>query len=726
MMLRDYQQKVSDLIDDAMARGKRSLAVMVPTGGGKTHIISHRAKIAGCQTVDIAHRQELVYQISMALARDGVTHRILAPDNVANYIVKRQHHAFGRSYVDGGAPHTVASVDTIISRMDDLGNWPKQVGLAQIDEAHHVVGGKDNPEPNKWARGLSIFPNARVIGWSATWGRADRKPLTFFEELIFGPTVAELMERGFLCKYQIYGPPPSIDLSTVPVTASGDFSPAKLAEAAHGERSTIVGDMIQHYGKLTPGMVGLAFCVDVALAKETAERFNAAAGSQVAVWMSARETNDAVRQGNIEKLARGDIKLICNVDLLGEGVDVPRVEVILDGAPTESLSRYLQRFGRLLRPSPGKDMGYYCDLVGNVMRHGLPDQPRHWSLEQPEKRKRTPNDETALKACPECFQVFEVFLPACPHCGWRPVPREGGARRPEEVDGDLLLYSEELLASMRARAAEIVGPAPAGSNTHAVNAWDQRAMVQEHLRRSIDQWAGVQHAKGMEMGAIYRLFWHRFGIDTGTAATLGRPQAVALDAKIWEDINNGCARPKDAGPVPAVVVERDEADKIDGVKPRWNDERNRWLVGVKKPNGDGERIDYPFKKEEMAWKAARWVKDNPGKLLPKYLDKREIKEKKGEFRAYVNKKHIGYFKSEKEKLEAIEKYRKKHNLGPQRKPKGNGGKIQCNIYDRNLRKTVNLGRFNSHDEKLKAQDNYRKLHNLPRKFTKVKANEDRD
>lgn len=618
MTLRPYQQKVSDQIDEAFARGRKAVAALVPTGGGKTHIISHQTKKANCLTVDIAHRQELVFQISMALARDGIFHRILAPDAVSNYIRSRHHGLLGRAFIDPQAPHTVASVDTILSRMDDLGNWPKQVSLAQTDEAHHCL------IDNKWGKGLSLFINARKIGWSATWHRADRKSLKFgagglFEELIIGPSVSDLMGAGFLARYRIYGPPPSIDVSGVSVTPSGDFSGAQLRREAHSVRSTIVGDMVNHYGKLAPGRVGIAFNVDVELAKETAERFNNANGSVIAVWMSSRETDDRTRQGNIEALARGDLKLICNVDLLGEGVDVPRVEVILDGAPTMSLSRYLQRFGRLLRPFPGKFEGIYCDLVGNVLRHGLPDQDRTWSLEVPEKRKKLPNDESALKACPECFHVFEVFKPRCPHCGWKPVPREGGARRPEEVDGDLLEYSVELLDSLRAKAAEIAGPVPRNVNQHVADAWDQRARVQEQLRASMDRWAGVQVEKGMEISTVYRLFFHRFGIDVATAATLGRQQAATLDGKVWEDINNGCSRPKYAGGVPAVEVERDDADKqsVKGViNSRFDKSTQRWKCV---PKISGKNKPYYFKTKEKCQVACDWCNANPGQYLPDEL-----------------------------------------------------------------------------------------------------------
>lgn len=475
----------------------------------------------------------------MALARDGISHRIIAPDSVSRFIIEKQIAEYNRNYIDPRSSHTVASVDMLLARAETFDNWPRQVALVQTDEGHHCLA------DNKWGRALNMFPAALHIAWTGTAMRPDRRSLRrgmcedgitplggVYDELVIGPSTADLLAQGHLCPYRIYGPPPSIDMGGLGATASGDYSPAELRKRAH--KSTVTGDMVQHYLKLTPGKVGIAFLVDVEQAKETAERFNAA--GVPAAWMSSRETDDRTRVRTLEALRNGTLHMICNVGLLGEGVDVPRVEVVCDGCPTMSLVRYLQVFGRLLRNFPGKAYGVYIDLVGNVVRHGLPDSPRIWSLDVPEKRKKTENDETALKACPECFQVFERFLPTCPHCGFKPVP--AGRSRPEEVDGDLTEYSPELLAKLLGKAAEVVGPCPRGVAPFITHNWNARAVTQQQLREAMDWWMGVQRDRfGRDLPTGYRLFWHRFGIDAATAQQLDRTQAAALHARIWENIN---------------------------------------------------------------------------------------------------------------------------------------------------------------------------------------------
>jgi len=468
----------------------------------------------------------------MALGRDGVYHHLIAPEKVMRYIIERQWKNLGHNFINHQADCKLISVDTLLARQDTLKNWPDQVKLAQIDEGHHCLA------DNKWGRALNLFKNAVRIGWTATPIRSDRRSLHaaeggVYDAMVLGPTPRELLASGYLSPYRVFGPPPSIVTRDVGVTATGDFSPAGLREAAH--KSTICGDMVSHYLRLIPGDISIAFLVDVEQAKETAARFTAE--GVPAVWMSSKETDDRTRVGNLEALARGDIKVICNVDLLGEGVDVPRVEAVLDGRPTKSLGRYMQVFGRLLRTFPGKVRGTYLDLVGNVVEHGLPDADREWSLEGKKPQVRTEHDEFALKACVSCFEVFPRFKPACPHCGHRPTP--AGRDRPEQVDGDLTEYSPELVARLRGEADRIMRAAPPSGAVPAkvIENWNARAVTQGGLREALAAWGGVQARLGRDEAESYRLFWHRFGVDVMTARTLGAPEARELMDKLWCNIN---------------------------------------------------------------------------------------------------------------------------------------------------------------------------------------------
>jgi DNA repair protein RadD len=549
-MLRDYQQKLRTGIYDEFAAGHRRVLAVLPTGGGKTRIMGTIAGETNGATVEIAHRQELVFQISMALAELGIVHNILAPNPIVKFIAKRQARLLGRSFVHQNAPHTVASIDTLNARADDdsIKKWMDQIYLWQMDEAHHGL------VANKWGRGILRFKNAWGIGWTATPSRADRKGMRaqindegepiggLFHSMVIGPSMRELIDRKFLADYIIYGPPVSIDVSNVPISdATGDFKPEQLRTEAH--KSTITGDLVQHYLKLTPGKLGASFVVDVALAEETTAAYQSAG---VPATLITAKTPDDVRVERMDAFRRGDIKMIVNVDILGEGVDVPGIEVVLLGRPTESMPLYRQQVGRALRAAEGKTHGVIIDAVGNVMRHGLPDAHKDWTLDAPPKRSRraaeSEPDELAVTTCtnPACLRVYERYKTKCPHCKHQPPPTQ--ANRPEQVDGDLTQYGPELLAQLRGEADRIVGPAqiPYGNRGAQIGGfrnWTGRATAQIDLRHAIAMWAGVQRdVHERPDGESYRLFYMRFGVDVATAKTLGAPEAIKLKELVDKDL----------------------------------------------------------------------------------------------------------------------------------------------------------------------------------------------
>ena len=145
-----------------------------------------------------------------------------------------------------------------------------------------------------------------------------------------------------------------------------------------------------------------------------------------------------------------EILQLVNVDLLGEGVDVPAIEVVSMARPTQSYGLYSQQFGRALRPMEGKTHAIIIDDVNNVLRHGLPDAPRTWSLDRREKRSRGAIDDAIpLRTCLNgaCLAVYPRTNRTCPNCGFFSPPTIRSA--PEFVDGDLLELDPEALARLR-------------------------------------------------------------------------------------------------------------------------------------------------------------------------------------------------------------------------------------------------------------------------------------
>jgi superfamily II DNA or RNA helicase len=517
------------------------LAVM-PTGSGKTVLFTRIVADRTSPACILVHRVELVSQISVTLARWGVRHRIIAPGPTVRSIRYEHFHTLGKHYDHPQSIHSVASVDTLLSRADRYTDYLRQVRLWIVDEAAHVLS------DNKWGRCTTLFgPLASGLGFTATPRRADGKGLSrasdgVFDMLIEGPSTAELIVAGYLSPYKIIAKPSDMDVADLRATASGDYGGQALR--LRSAQSHIVGDVVKEYKRHADGKQGLTFTVDVQTANQLAHEFRQAGVPAAAV---SAKTPEAERQRAVRDFRDGKLKQLTNCDLFGEGFDVPGVEVVSLARPTMSLALHLQQIGRSLRPAPGKDHALIIDHVGNWERHGLPDSPRNWTLEPREKRIKRPIDPDVvpLTTCTECFLVFpRARLPVCPHCGATREP--GERRRPEQVDGDLTLIDEETLAQLR-QSTDLETPDQIRNkvlhstrNKAAAIAAErqrrERIASQERLQAAIALWAGTGRAQGIDDATLYRRFYARYGVDVLSAQALPRAEMDALRERI-ENVN---------------------------------------------------------------------------------------------------------------------------------------------------------------------------------------------
>lgn len=524
-------------------QGAQNVLGRADTGFGKTVSLGYIVDQHPGASCVIAHRQELVAQLSMTLAKFGVRHNIIAAESTVRAIAKAHVEELGASYYSPQARCAVASVDTLVRR-PDLDGWAAQVTLWISDEGHHVVRG------NKWSRAIERFTNPAVRGLlpTATPARADGKGLGrhadgLADVMVQAPPMRWLIDNGMLTDYRVVCVESDLQLLDAEVSASGDWSTDKLRKAA--EQSHIVGDVVANYLRFARGLRHVTFSTDVQTAQDITAAYRAAG---VRAECLTGKTNDHVRRAMLRRFERGEIDEIVAVDIISEGFDLPAIEAVSFARPTQSLAMYMQQFGRALRTLEGKGKALILDHVGNVLRHGLPDRPREWTLDRREKKSSAATDAIPLRVCLACYEPFERKYRTCPHCGYYHEPQ--GRSLPEQVDGDLSEMGPELLARLRGQVEE---------NTHSVDdeRWrlqktglpsrmimsnvkrhDEKLQTIAELRAAMAAFGGIWHARGETDSEIQRRFFHTFDIDVLSALTLDRRGAASLLERINERVQH--------------------------------------------------------------------------------------------------------------------------------------------------------------------------------------------
>lgn len=387
MTLRLYQLKAIDDLRAAYRAGHRAPVLVAPTGSGKTHtaaVIIRDALAKGRTVWFLAHLREILDATSAKLTAERIEHGFImagrpdAPD----------------------LPVQVVMVQTAARR---LGRYP-QPDLIVIDECHLAVA-------NTYQRVITDAGRPYLLGLTATPVRLDGRGLgEMFDVIVPSCTTAELIGQQLLVPIRYFAPSRP-DLKGVRLVA-GEYVQGLLADRMN--RPSITGDAIEHYRRLAHGRPAVAFATSIKHAHDVADQFCQAGYRAVAIGGHTPETK---RREALHGLNAGDLDVVVNCQLWVAGVDAPGIGAVILLAPTKSLTKYLQSIGRGMRIAAGKRELIVLDHAGNAFEHGLPTEPRDWTLEGARKRHREPGEDVpTVRQCAQCFYVYEP-APKCPSCG---------------------------------------------------------------------------------------------------------------------------------------------------------------------------------------------------------------------------------------------------------------------------------------------------------------------
>ena len=400
MRLRDYQLDLIEGARRAMAQGHRRVLIVAPCGAGKTVLASYMAGEhagRGGKVLFLAHRHELLEQTRDTFQRAGVPM----------------------------AGVEVMSVQTAARRADKLPG--AGYTMLMLDECHHAAAGQ-------WRKVLEALPGAWAVGLTATPCRLDGQGLDdIFPAMVEGITTGELIARGYLAPYRCFTWP-LIDRGKLRVSHGEYRFDAQLLSPK------VVGDAAAHYLDICPGKQAICYCGSIEASRAACAAFRAA-GVEAAHLDG--DTPAGERAAIVAAFRVGEIRVLTNVDLLGEGFDVPACDAAILLRPTKSLSLHIQQSMRCMRPGPGKT-AIIIDHVGNILAHGLPDEVRSWSLSGKPKR-----EASGLRKCPHCGLMNPAEFEACALCGL-PLAGEMVIRTgPEYQEGQLRELDRAAREAMR-------------------------------------------------------------------------------------------------------------------------------------------------------------------------------------------------------------------------------------------------------------------------------------
>ena len=411
MILRPYQSECIEAVYNHLRTRDDNPCAVIPTGGGKTPIIATICRDAVHQWQGricvLAHVKELLEQAVEKL-------RAVAPDLPVGV------YSAGLGSRDTGYACTVAGIQSVYRRAFDLGRFD----LILVDEAHLIPDDGDGMYRQFIADAKVVNPNVRIVGLTATPFRLGTGlicgPQNILNHVCYEVGVRELIVGGYLSPLKSRAGGVEIDISGLHIRG-GEFVASEVEELMDSDLA--VGPAVDSIVRNAQARRSvLVFCAGVKHATHVAELL-AQRGQTVGTVFG--DTPDAERQQTIDRFKRGEIKFLCNVNVLTTGFDAPGVDCVVLLRPTASTGLYYQMVGRGFRLAPGKADCLVLDFGANIVRHGPVDM-----LQIKQESRGKGDGEPPGKVCSNCEAIVATAYRQCPECGheFPPVVKKHAAR----------------------------------------------------------------------------------------------------------------------------------------------------------------------------------------------------------------------------------------------------------------------------------------------------------
>ena len=397
LVLRDYQRRAVDGLFAYWETNDGWPVEILPTAAGKSVILATFIKEAcerypGTRIMVLTHVAKLLKQNAEKLFSVWPS----APADFYSASVGRKN---------AHAQILFAGIQSVYKQAYKV----QGVDLVLIDESH-LVSPKDTTRYRAFLADLKIInPHIKVAGFTASPWRLDSGLIygqddSLFTDCCHETTIPELLEGGYLCPITTRKTGEELDVSGVK-TRGGEFIAGDLERAVDKEEVTraCVAEVVA-----LDARPGLLFATGVKHAYHIRDEIRSHGYSCEVI---DGDTPEMQRDIWIAAMCAGELDYLANCGTLTTGVDIPPLRMIGDMAPTKSPALHVQKLGRLMRLSPGKDRGIVLDFARNVDEHGPID------LIKPKPKGAKGSGDAPVKVCEECGAKVATGVRTCPECG---------------------------------------------------------------------------------------------------------------------------------------------------------------------------------------------------------------------------------------------------------------------------------------------------------------------
>ena len=359
------QKRVLQKLKETRINGNKKGLVISATGTGKTYLAAmdikqffeiksnaknklfeindKKSKTSNIKFLFIAHREELLENAI----------------NVFSKILKIDKNEFGRIY--GGLKEIDKNI--IFASIQSLRNCynefkPSFFDYVIVDEFHHSMS-------DSYLKTLSYFNSKFLLGLTATPKRMDGKDILSLCDynVVDEIGIKEALEEDLIVPFHYFGVNDyMINYDNIPYK-NGKYNEKVLLEnLLLNTRTDYIVEKINKFGFDGDKLSAIAFCQNIEHAFFMKEEFTKK-GYKSAVITANTSSNE--RSEILEKFKNKKIEILCVVDILNEGIDIPTINLLLFLRPTMSSTIFIQQIGRGLRKAKNKDFVTIIDFIGN-------------------------------------------------------------------------------------------------------------------------------------------------------------------------------------------------------------------------------------------------------------------------------------------------------------------------------------------------------------------------